>query len=55
MPDFKARESHCAGALVLSSRLTEAIIFGGQNSYGNLAATTVLRFGEYTFHLLLLK
>ena len=46
--DLKARYGHCAGALVLSSRLTEVIIFGGRDSnYRNLAATIVLRFGEY--------
>ena len=33
--DLKARLGHCAGALVLSSRLTEVIIFGGYNSHYN--------------------
>ena len=49
MSDLKAREGHCAGALALSSKLTEVIGFDGPNS---IAATTVLRFGEYTILLL---
>ena len=49
--DLKAREGHCAGALVLSSKLMEVIIFGGYDGLNYIAATTVLRFGEYTILL----
>ena len=45
---LKARHGHCVGAIVLSSRLTEVIIFGGCDYNNDIAATTVLRFGEYT-------
>ena len=48
MSGFKARRGHCAGALALSSKLTEVIIFGGFDGPNDIAATTVLRFGEYT-------
>ena len=53
VPGLQARGSHCAGALVLSSRLTEVIIFGGTaddwyHSQNFLAATTVLRFSKST-------
>ena len=51
MSDLKARHGHCAGALVLSSRLTEVIIFGGRDFFNNLSSTTVLRFGEYTIRM----
>ena len=55
MSNLEARECHCAGALVLSSRLTEVIIFGGRDrDYGHLAATTVLRFGKYTFSFIVM-
>ena len=46
MSDLKARRGHCAGALVLSSRLTEVIIFGGCVYHKDIAATIVLRFGK---------
>ena len=52
MSGLKARDGHSAGALVLSSSLTEVIIFGGMDRLNrHLAATTVLRFGEYTILL----
>ena len=46
MSNLKARSGHCAGALVLSSRLTEVIIFGGYDYPKDIADTTVLRFGK---------
>ena len=52
MSDLKAREGHCAGALALSSKLTEVMVFGGFDGPNSIAATTVLRFGEYTILLL---
>ena len=51
MSDLNERYGHCAGALVLSARLTEVIIFGGFDCL-TLSATTVLRFGEYTISII---
>ncbi len=43
------RDSHCAAAFVISSELTEVVLFGGNDQYKRcLSDTTILRIGEFT-------
>ncbi len=43
------RDSHCATAFVISSELTEVVLFGGNDQRNHhLSDTTTLRIGEFT-------
>ncbi len=43
------RDSHCAAAFVISSELTEIMLFGGDDQRNcHLSDTTILRMGEFT-------
>ncbi len=43
------RYGHCAAAFVISSELTEVVLFGGLDQHNRyLSETTIIRIGEFT-------
>ena len=61
-PSLQSRFGHCAAAITISPGVTEVVMFGGSpewpknktdNDLKKLSMTTVLRFGEAPFIILL--
>ena len=63
VPSLQSRFMHCAAASTISPGVTEVVMFGGcpewsknyktDDDYKKLSMTTVLRFGEAPFIILL--
>ncbi len=51
MPNLSLRRfGHSAAAFVVSSKLTEVVLFGGYNQvFNRLLDTTILRLGKFFF------